>query len=206
MKKLTDDQIKFIYDNSDKPYSWIAEKSGISQGTISFYLSTYRKDNNLPRPGRFDSKSGGRAKRIQQEKISSIAKNYADDLWFKYNANHKFIYGLLLYWCEGTRKSSFSFSNTNPVMLNYFISWVTEFFPSLNIKYRVKYPPSADTQRISDYWTLTLGFAPVSSSLAKNTRSAYGVVQLEITGFKFGERKFVPYLEERLSSYIQTVS
>lgn len=202
MKRLTEEQLQFIYDNATKSIIWISKEMNIGKSTISFHLKPYREKNNIPRANKEDSPAYRETVVRKRKEIDNTAQSFADSLWFKNCNDHQFIYGWIFYWCEGTRTKHFSFCNTNKDILLFFIHWLEKYFPTLKWTYRIKYPPDADVRKLEMFWQLIFNKPCSTSSLAKNTRSEFGVVQIEITGFKYGERGFVPIIEKYLAEYL----
>lgn len=84
----------------------------------------HRKDSNITR-GRIRAAAALSTRRLEREKIlfSEAEKEYEN-----FKTDPLFAVGIALYWAEGSkRNSSFSFTNSDPDMVNLMLAWVECF-------------------------------------------------------------------------------
>lgn len=111
-------------------YSQIKGRIGVSKSTLSGWLHNYPLSQE-----RINELRAWSEQRIERFRIT-MRKKREGRLWEVYNTQKEdllplsekefFIAGLLLYAGEGakTRNSMVAISNTNPVIINFFISWL----------------------------------------------------------------------------------
>ncbi len=115
-------------------YSQIKAELGISKSTLSGWL------NNMPlsekrirelrdfSPMRIERCRNTKMKK-RQSRLDSVYAVVLKDIG-KLSTRDLFLAGLFLYWGEGTKVNKYStaFTNTDPVMVKFFIKWVTTCF------------------------------------------------------------------------------
>lgn len=112
-------------------YSQIKEKLGVGKSTLNYWL----KDMPLSKE-RIDELRGNNSQRIERYRNTMKKKDDMKYLIAYDNVSKKigkltnrdiFLGGLFLYWAEGgkTDRSTISFTNTNPIMVKFFVKWIT---------------------------------------------------------------------------------
>lgn len=204
-KKITIEDINTIRDNKHLTINELIKMTGKGKGTISKYLSEFRTD--VEKKNAY-IRSPEHMKEMVAKKTAKnrkLAQNLANDVWDKNYQDPIFILGLSLYWCEGNRRSSFTFANTDQTMLQFYTRWFSKYFPFLTWVYRIHHPlKTKDVQVLIDHWTEILGKPAQYFICAKNTKKEMGVIQVESRGILHCRSEFISTLENRLKDYIDS--
>ncbi len=130
MTRLTDKQKALDLRKQEMSYSQIREKLGVSKSTLSNWLKDYPlskqriailRDKNEHRIERYretmQKKHTARLKKIYEEEKKNL---------LPLNDREIFIFGLGLYWGEGTKRQmrELTISNTDPNLIKFFIYWL----------------------------------------------------------------------------------
>jgi transposase-like protein len=112
-------------------YSELKKKFGVSKSTLSGWLKNYPLSRE-----RINSLRAYSEKRIERFRVT-MAQKQKNKLDLAYNKVGKdilrlsdreiFLSGLFLYWAEGGKTSSCAIilTNTNPIMLKFYIKWLS---------------------------------------------------------------------------------
>jgi transcriptional regulator with XRE-family HTH domain len=121
-------------------YGQIKKILKVSKSTLSYWLRNYplseKRIKELQRKGWEKSETSRERFRItmRKKKEERLKKFYKEQrkIIFPFNKREFFLAGLFLYWGEGskTHPGELSISNTNPSIIKFFISWLTN---SLNV-------------------------------------------------------------------------
>jgi len=116
-----------------------------------------RTDANISR-GRIKAASVLRENRIARERLLLVeAKNEFN----RFSTDPIFHTGVALYWAEGTKRgsSSFSFTNSDPDMITVMLIWIKIFFGinSGTIKARLYIHKPYANERCEEYWSNKIG-------------------------------------------------
>lgn len=145
-------------------YSQIKEKLGVGKSTLNYWL----KDMPLSKE-RIDELRGSNPQRIERYRNTMKKKDDAKYLLAYNNVSKKiskftsrdiFLGGLFLYWAEGgkTDRSTISFSNTNPLMVKFFVKWVTALdVDKRNLKIKIHVYSDMNVDKQIGYWSKILG-------------------------------------------------
>lgn len=110
-------------------------------------------------------------------------------------SNKMFIAGIMLFWAEGTkRKNAVIFSNSEPVMMKFFIDFLRKFFKfdenRLKFSFQWYSNNSLTKNKVSNYWSNLLGidknqmnkcyidYRPVKNMGKKKGKCPYGICRL----------------------------
>jgi transcriptional regulator with XRE-family HTH domain len=113
-------------------YSQIKNEFGISKSTLSGWLFDMPLSEDKIRklrdfnPMRIERCRNTKMKK-RENRLSLVYKKVSEDIG-KINKRELFLVGLFLYWGEGSKTSKYTtaFTNTDPMMVKFFIRWVTE--------------------------------------------------------------------------------
>jgi len=116
-----------------------------------------RTDANISR-GRVKAASALMERRIARERV---LLEEARNEFNIFQASHIFHTGVALYWAEGTKRgsSSFSFTNSDPEMIIIMLLWVEKFFRIDRgiIKARLYIHKPYANERCEEYWSKKTG-------------------------------------------------
>lgn len=109
-------------------YSQIKAVTGICKSTLSDWLAPYPLSKERIRElGPLNERrieNCRNTKRILKDKrLAKIYEKASNDIGYL-NRRELFIAGLFLYWGEGKKTFHFSFSNTDPAMIKFFLKWL----------------------------------------------------------------------------------
>jgi len=115
-------------------YSQIKAKLGISKSTLSGWLYDLPLSEKRIRelrdfsPMRIERCRNTKMKK-RQTRLDSVYELVSKDIG-KLSKKDLFLSGLFLYWGEGTKVNRYStaFTNTDPLMVKFFVKWVTTCF------------------------------------------------------------------------------
>lgn len=130
MARLKERQKAIELRLSGKSYNQIKEVLGVNKSTLSNWLSKYPLSSEKIKELR-----DWNSKRIEnfRQTMAIKKKNRLDKVFerakkdiYKLSPRDIFIGGLFLYWGEGSKrdKGGISFTNTNPMMIKFFIKWL----------------------------------------------------------------------------------
>ena len=137
---------------------------------------------------------------VKAQRLRQAAEKAADEVFKAHCGEEHFLIGLALYWAEGS-KSRFVFSNTSPEMIKFFVDWCMRYFSDKELVFEVKFPPSADQERLVEYWHGVTGLRACAGGKSVNTRSPMGVCQLRINGL-YGNTHFMRRLIENFVAHL----
>lgn len=115
-------------------YSQIKAELGISKSTLSGWLCNMPlsekriKELQADSPMRIE-RCRNTKMRKRQDRLNSVYEIVARDIG-KFSKRDLFLAGLFLYWGEGTKVNKYltAFTNTDPVMVKFFVKWITTCF------------------------------------------------------------------------------
>ena len=150
-------------------YSQIKEELKVSKSSLSLWLHDMPlpekrlrelRDWNAVRIERFQDTM----RKKREARWTGVRKHAAEDIG-KMNSREVLIAGLFLYWGEGgkTERTCTSLSNTDPVMIRFFMKWLETFGISKD-RFRVHLHLYADMNIKTElkYWSVALDL-PLSS-------------------------------------------
>lgn len=192
--RLSKEEIEFIHNNSHLTLKELVRATGRGKTTICAYLAPTRK---------LDATVRARGAKAAHENGARVARMEADVLFDTHRSDPNFIIGLALYWAEGTKKS-WSFENTDPVMLKVFMRWAADYIPHAGASYWISIPPNADPDRCLAHWDAVVGPALncYGVTVAKNTRFPQGVCNISLVGTPRHKRVYIGRLIERLGNHL----
>lgn len=145
-------------------YSELKEKFGVSKSTLNYWLRDYPLSKE-----RIMELGPNSQKRIERyrntmakkQKIKSdIAyKKVSKDIK-KLNKREMLLCGLFLYWAEGgkTRNAATVLTNTNPIMLKFYIEWLDLFgVKTTDLKVNLHLYSDMNINSEIDFWSKELG-------------------------------------------------
>ncbi|MEK7507931.1 MAG: helix-turn-helix domain-containing protein [Patescibacteria group bacterium] len=156
---------------SDKSYSEISKKLGISKSTLAEWfrhdpLSQKTKQLLTRRAAEISRKRMirlGEINKIRWEKWRESARNEGRKLFPTLVQNPLFIAGLMLYWAEGDSKieNPFRLTNTNPKMIALYIRFLTKILrvPIENLRATVILYPDLSEKECLRFWEKTMGIS-----------------------------------------------
>jgi predicted transcriptional regulator len=197
-------------------YSQIKNALKISKSTLSCWLRDYPLSKQ-----RIDELRGKNEQRIERfrETMKRKHRNRLEEIYREQKENilplrdrEIFIFGLGLYWGEGTKSynSSLSISNTDPSIIKFFILWMRR---SLNVskeklKVHLHLYKDMDIEKETKFWEDVLGisrkqfikpYIKESSSKSINHKGGFGHGTCNI---RIGDVK----LSEKILMAIKTIS
>ena len=142
-----------------KSYGEILKKVKVSKSTLSLWLrdieltSEQKAELRGRQKSRYEGAKANQRKRIERtKKIIGESKKEAK-LFLK---NPLFLMGLMLYWAEGSKRGEqINFSNSDPRMIKFMMSWFRKICEVPEEKFRIKlYIHSLHCRKdIEKYWS-----------------------------------------------------
>jgi hypothetical protein len=150
-------------------YSQIREQLNVSKSTLSLWLRDMPLDEKRLRGLRDFSavrieKFRESMRRKREARLATVRTQVAEDIGCL-SQRELLLAGLFLYWGEGTKTAvaNTSVSNTDPVMLNFFIEWLELLgVPKKKLRIYVHLYADMDVKKELKYWSKTLGL-PLSA-------------------------------------------
>lgn len=179
-------------------YSLIAERLGVSKGTLSGWLRDVPFEPNqetLARIGGGPLKSGEthRLKRQRQtEQMAALAKK---DMG-RTTHRDRWIAGIALYWADGTKSNEdVRFTNADPKQIRFMIDWFRECcgIPDGCFRLGLHLYPDTDIAEAVRYWQKVTGLPPEQfyrpqidrrsdKRQKKRGQLPFGTVQIRVVG------------------------
>ena len=165
-----------------KSYNQIKQEISVSKSTLSNWLKEYPlskelinglRANSEQRIERFrktmERKHAARLKEVYETEKKNI---------FPLSDKEIFIFGLGLYWGEGTKREmkELSISNNDPALINFFIYWLEKSFniPRKRIKILLHLYSDMDIKKEMVYWSkiLNIPLSQFNKPYIKKTSAA----------------------------------
>lgn len=163
MARKEDKQKALIMRKGGMSYSQIKEKLGVNKSTLSGWLQNLPlsekrirelRDNNPVRIERY--RNTMRAKK--EDRLKEVYKKISKEV-NNLSKRDLFLAGLFLYWGEGTKvqNSLVALTNTNPVMLKFFIKWLELFdVKRKDLKIKLHLYADMNIKQSLDFWSKEL--------------------------------------------------
>lgn len=145
-------------------YSQIKEEVKVSKSTLSLWLRDMPLSEKRLRALRDFSavrieKYRETRRKTREIRWASVRKNAEKEISVL-SKRELFLAGLFLYWGEGTKTAPglVSVSNTDPVMLKFFISWMELLgVPRSKLRVKIHFYRDMNIHKESLFWSRTLG-------------------------------------------------
>ncbi len=188
-------------------YSQIKLALGVSKSTLSGWLRDYPLSkkrirelgaNNEQRIERFRNTMAKKQevkRKLAYHKVSKDIK--------KLNKREIFLAGLFLYWAEGgkTKNSAVVLTNTNPVMLKFYIKWLKLLGVSINkLKVSLHLYSDMNIQRQIKFWAKTLNI-PINQFRKPHIKKSLSTSITYKNGFGQGTCSII-YENKELCDYV----
>ena len=159
MAKIETKEKAINFRKKGMSYSQIKELTGVSKSTLSLWLQKYPlskeriselRDNNPIRIEKFRNTMSLK----KNVKLNSALKTAKEKLG-KFSERDLLIAGIFLYFGEGskTTKNTTALTNTNPVILKYFIKWLElHNVDRKKIKIKLHLYKDMDSIKIIKFW------------------------------------------------------
>jgi len=145
-------------------YSQIKAKLGISKSTLSGWLSNMPLSEKRIRelrdfsPMRIERCRNTKLKK-REKRLGLVYQNALGDIG-KLSKRDLFLAGLFLYWGEGTKTNKYAtaFTNTDPIMVRFFIKWITSCFDvrKVDLNILLHLYRDMDILNITKFWSKEL--------------------------------------------------
>jgi len=145
-------------------YSQIKQRISVSKSTLSNWLKDYplpkkRIDELRANNGRRIEKFRETMKKKHEERLKKVYEKEKHDI-FPLTKKEIFIFGLGLYWGEGTKRqmSELSITNTDPNLIKFFIYWLEKSLniPGEKIKIQLHLYSDMNIDKEKKYWSRIL--------------------------------------------------
>ena len=163
MARKEDKQKAIVMRQKGMSYSQIKEKLGISKSTLSGWLQDFPLSEKRIRELRDNSpiriehyRNTMRAKK--ETRLAEVYKKVSKDVG-NLSQRDLFLAGLFLYWGEGTKaqNSLVALTNTNPVMIKFFIKWLELFnVTKKDLKIKLHLYSDMNIKEALDFWSKEL--------------------------------------------------
>ncbi|MEX2090944.1 MAG: hypothetical protein WD989_02350 [Candidatus Paceibacterota bacterium] len=139
-------------------YKEILQKVPVAKSTISLWCRgvkmTSEQEKRLKEKSRKRGIEGIKAIQTMfwRKRCEAFLEGVA--LIKKFEKDPEFLAGLMLYWAEGTKKSSTAVTNSDPRVIKFIVKWLKKFFNinSEQLSIEIHIHPDQDQVKIKGYW------------------------------------------------------
>lgn len=172
MNKVLEKELAIKLRQKGLSYGEILKIVPVAKSSLSLWLRSVdlskKQIQRLTKKKRLAQLRGGAAKhnqmvllteKIYRETEKDINKVSKRELWFM---------GIMLYWAEGSKEkedhpgSGIRFSNSDPLMIRFFLKWLTEIcgINKEEIKFEIYIHENSknNIERVIDFWSKQTGF------------------------------------------------
>ncbi len=200
-------------------YNYIAEKVGVSKGTLSCWLAEILytpNEETISRMGKARAKSG-EIKSLQKLNSIKMARSEAKQEVGFVNKRDLFMLGLALYIGEGSKSYGIvRIINANPDVIIFMIKWFKEIFgmSDKNFVIRLHLYPDNDEKACLSFWGKETGL-PASQfqktqidmrknkKLSKRGKLPHGTAHLSVKSC--GNKRFGVFLARKIEAWTKEV-
>lgn len=152
-------------------YKAIAEQVKVSKSTLSRWLEDLPLSAERTLELRRTAWSKGEASREQFRETMRAKRDKRDEAIYlsqkkkfaRISSQSLFIAGLMLYAAEGDKKAKadIAFTNTDPVLILFFVRWIVRFlgFPKTKLRIQLHLYENMDIQAEERFWLRELGLS-----------------------------------------------
>ena len=141
-------------------YREISYKLGVPKSTLSYWLKTVplrKKDRNRLYTNQIKNLSSGPSsqKMRRKKEISTILNDAKKEIGNPLSSDTFKLIGAALYWAEGSKTKIFSMTNSDPVMILFFVKWIERYFsikPS-SLKSRLNFYEQQNEDHLKRFWS-----------------------------------------------------
>lgn len=150
-----------------KSYGEITQVLGVPKSTLSYWLkgiplSPQLKERHYTARVRNLNK-GAQSNRARREReITAIIEGAASEISSTLSREAYMLFGAALYWAEGTKRGMLEFTNSDPLMIYFFVRWLEEVLaisPS-TLKAKLNMYAQQDEQELKRFWSDLCGIPP----------------------------------------------
>jgi len=177
-------------------YGEIKKILGVSKSSLSLWLkSIYLKSEYKKRLYTKQIKSLSLGSRSQKERraieVKKIIEQAEDQIKFPLSEEALRMFGVALYWGEGSKRKMLEITNSDPYLILFFIHWLNKIFGirSENLKARLNIHQEQSETKIKKFWSELTGIPfknfgktyikPISGGY-KNNKLYFGTLRLEV--------------------------
>ncbi|MGD0576703.1 MAG: helix-turn-helix domain-containing protein [Candidatus Staskawiczbacteria bacterium] len=160
MARFKDKEKALALRKQEMSYSQIKNILGINKSTLSGWLKNFpltaERIRELSKNERVIEKCRETKRKKKEKRLNEVYLEQKSKL-FPFSERDFFIAGLFLYWGEGnkTLSSTIGVSNTEPSVINFFISWVVNYLniPKEKINIQLHLYNDMDIDKEINFWT-----------------------------------------------------
>jgi len=142
-------------------YSQIKSQLGVSKSTLSGWLKKYPLPPERIRELRDFSEQRienfRNTMRIKRETRQNLVYQKEKEYLLPLSKKELYLTGLFLYWGEGNKTTPYStiLSNSNPLMIKFFVYWLTNIFevPTNKMRMKIHLYQDMDEQKEIKFWS-----------------------------------------------------
>ena len=142
-------------------YSQIKSQLGVSKSTLSGWLKKYPLPPERIRELRDFSEQRienfRNTMRIKRETRQNLVYQKEKEYLLPLSKKELYLTGLFLYWGEGNKTTPYStiLSNSNPLMIKFFVYWLTNIFevPTNKMRIKIHLYQDMDEQKEIKFWS-----------------------------------------------------
>lgn len=201
-EKVVKDRIK-----NQTSYSELKRKFGVSKSTLSGWLKNYplsrERINNLRANSEKRIERYRNTMALKQEVKRKVAYDKVSKDINKISNREMFLCGLFLYWAEGgkTRNSGITLTNTNPLMLKFYLKWLSMLkIPKDKLRIHLHLYSDMNISKEINFWSKTLGISKKSFQKPYVKKSTINSLTYK-NGFGHGTCSIV-YDNKSISDYV----
>jgi hypothetical protein len=199
-------------------YSEILKEVTIARSTLSLWLRKVglaRQQKQKITAKRIEGAlRGAKTRKDQRIKITKEIKDSARIETKDTSEREQWLIGIALYWAEGAKEKDYgtkalvSFSNSDPKMILFFLSWLKNTFSvnNSNLVYELYIHETADIKKALNYWADVLSVSSKEirvylkknkiKTIRKNTGSGYfGLVRIKVKKSTNLNRRIAGWIE-----------
>jgi transcriptional regulator with XRE-family HTH domain len=146
--------------NDGLSYKEISDKLGIAKSTAKEWcagiqLNSRQRKRLYTKQIKILIQGPNSSHERRKKEIDKIIRSARKEILFPLSANSYKLLGAMLYWAEGDKTNQFAISNSDPVMIKFFIQWlqkVLKISPE-RIKAHLNIYPQQNEGKIKKFWS-----------------------------------------------------
>ena len=177
-------------------YGSIAKQLKISKSTVSYWLRTvkitHKQQKKLYSNQVIHLNTGPNSQKNRRiREVDRIIEEATLEIKKPLSMETYRLFGAALYWAEGSKKSMFDMTNSDPYLILFWVKWLDKIFniPAIELKPWLNIYPQQDEKKIKKFWSELTGIPvnnfgksyvkPFSKNYKKNNLY-YGTIRVSV--------------------------
>ena len=177
-------------------YGEIKKMLGVSKSTLSYWLKSVpltKKQKEKLYTNNVLILSGGpqSQKERRRREINKIVTNAEKEIAFPLSKEAFRLFGVALYWAEGSKTNGLNITNSDPCLILFFVKWIEKIFniPPEELKAWLNIYPQQNDTDIKQFWSELTGipidrfgksFVKPSTKNYKKNNLYYGTIKVRV--------------------------